>query len=588
MNNQLNRTIHILYIEDSQDDVDLLSLVLNRSEIDFEMTSVNNLESAEKLLKQEKYDLVISDFDLHTFSGEDVIKLVREVDLFLPIVIISGTVGEEKAVNLIKQGASDFFLKHNIRQIPKEVIKILDTAEAKQNSVHYQEQIAKQATILDTIFASHDDFIFLKNADRRYVKVNKAMVDHFQIGESSFINHTDEELDVKHSLDDTISSDMEVLLKGRTVLLETDYINEKNERVVLETVKSPILEHGIVTGIVGISRNITEKKTYEEELNKNQQILHRAEQITQSASFHYDPGSDLITVSRNFNRLMGTSGASYQLSLQKFSKMVYEADLPLFLQELDHAIKNKKQFEMELRYHTKNELKFGKVIIFPDLYQKSPFFYGTIVDITTSRQNFLALNTIQEQERKRISRELHDNIGQKLTAAKMFVNQMRINHDTCEVTEKLETLVHQSIREIRSVSRELSIKLVEENGLSDALIQLVNFVPDPLQIELSLEMNDQEISDHVGGNIFRIVQEALSNTMKYADASCFSISLQQCDDYLILELNDNGRGFEVNKAQSSGNGLKNIEQRAKSCNGIMKINSGKDLGTSITIKLPPN
>ncbi len=583
-----NTEIKILYVEDIQDDVDLMLVTLRKSSLSVDLETVAHLDELKAKLVSSSYDLIITDYNLRGYNGEDVIKMVRDFDEIIPIIIFTGTVGEEVAVRLIQQGASDFYLKESIKLIPKAIIKLIDHAELRRKAQTYKDKHTHQSNILEAIFYSITDFLFLKNDQKRYLKVNKSMADILDITEENFEGKNNQELNLANYFPDSDRTDDEVLNHGKVVRYEVDIVNNEGRRMVLETVKSPIKEKGVITGLVGLSRDITAKKVFNEELHKNQQILDRAEQITRSASFEYDPDTDMITASSNFKKLMNLGQGPQKFSLKRFTQLIYEADLPLFVQELDEALHTKSQFEMEIRYGKANDLRYGKILIFPDLSLEKTLFYGTVVDTTIERKSYLGMDQVQERERKVISRELHDNIGQKLTAAKMFLNHLSNNGDTHELIHKLSALIEDSITDIRGMSRELSIKLVEENGLQDALIQLVNFIPDTLRVELDLDFDDEVISRHVAGNLYRIVQEALNNTLKYAKAKNFYIHLQQYEQYLELKLSDDGKGFDLEKKLGYGNGLKNIEQRVKTCNGVIKIDTGKHLGTTITVKLPPN
>ncbi|MEQ9302706.1 MAG: response regulator, partial [Marinoscillum sp.] len=99
-NSQVTSKIKIILIEDSIDDVDLIILALKKSNLDYELTHVDQLDTLHAHLVRGEFDLVISDYNLKTFNGLDVIKTVRSIDSVIPIIIASGTVGEEQAVRL--------------------------------------------------------------------------------------------------------------------------------------------------------------------------------------------------------------------------------------------------------------------------------------------------------------------------------------------------------------------------------------------------------------------------------------------------------------------------------------------------------
>lgn len=587
-NSQITSKIKIILIEDSIDDVDLMILALKKSNLDYELTHVDQLNTLHVHLVRDEFDLVISDYNLKTFNGLDVIKSVRSIDSVIPIIIASGTVGEEQAVRLMKEGATDFFLKDNIQQIPKEIIKILKAAENRRTSLAYKEKLEAQFNIFDTLMNSIEDFIFLKDDNQRYLKVNQAMCSYFGISEKNFEAKTDSELGPGFFSSDSISTDHEVLEYGRVVRFEVDLMDANGQRKVLEIVKTPILTKGQVKGLVGVSRDITSKKLFEEELNKSQMILNQAESITSSGSFQYNPEIDLITCSQNFSSLMGLPNSTNQFSLKKLTMLVYSADRELFIESLERAIESHEEFDMEFRYVTmSNQVCYCRMKLSPDPSTDMSLFYGMIVDITSDRLNDLALQKAQENERKKIAMELHDNIGQKLSAAKMYLDQIRKQESGQKVFQNIYELVHESICDTRNISRELSIKLIEENGLKEAINQLLNRLPQNINIDAEINIENTTIDGFVGGNIFRIIQEATNNTLKYADARNISLQLYQNSEFLELILTDDGVGFDLERQIRHGNGLKNIQQRVKTCNGLLRIESNPGQGTSILTKIPP-
>ncbi|MEQ9304140.1 MAG: PAS domain-containing sensor histidine kinase, partial [Marinoscillum sp.] len=355
-----------------------------------------------------------------------------------------------------------------------------------------------------------------------------------------------------------------------------------------EIVKTPILTKGQVKGLVGVSRDITSKKLFDEELSKSQMILNQAESITYSGSFQYNAEIDLITCSENFSSLMELPNSTNQFSLKKLTMLVYSADRELFIESLERAIESHEEFDMEFRYvTTSSTMRYARMKLSPDWSTDIPLFYGMIVDITSDRLNDLALQKAEENERKKIAMELHDNIGQKLSAAKMYLDQVRKQESGQKVFQIIYELVHESVSDTRNISRELSTQLIEENGLKEAINQLLNRLPPEINIDAEINIENTTIDGFVGGNIFRIIQEAINNTLKYADASSMTLQLYQNSEFLELILKDDGVGFDLQKQIRHGNGLKNIQQRVKTCNGLLKMESNPGLGTTILIKIPP-
>jgi signal transduction histidine kinase len=189
----------------------------------------------------------------------------------------------------------------------------------------------------------------------------------------------------------------------------------------------------------------------------------------------------------------------------------------------------------------------------------------------------------QEEERKRISKDLHDSLGQSLLLIK--------NKITATDNQKTIELVDNTIEEMRTISSTLHPFQLEAIGISNALNNLIN------QLEKSYEHtfiygNIEELNNILHKDkevhLFRIVQECLSNAIKHAKAASVKVSLNNKNKCIILTIKDNGIGFDVTKKDNSfkGLGLKTIKERVKLLNGTLKINSTSNEGTTITIQFP--
>jgi two-component system sensor histidine kinase UhpB len=193
----------------------------------------------------------------------------------------------------------------------------------------------------------------------------------------------------------------------------------------------------------------------------------------------------------------------------------------------------------------------------------------------------------QEEERLRIARELHDEIGQTLTAV-----ALRAGHRAEQAGERhpeyaeLAEIVQQSLADVRRISLELRPGPLEELGLLNALISLCARVgaQSGIRVHRELEGPVPELSPQVELAIYRIGQEALTNAMRHSGASDITVSLRCADDQLVLSVTDNGRGLP--KDAIAGGGLIGMRERALLIGAELKIGSAASSGTSATLRLP--
>lgn len=203
------------------------------------------------------------------------------------------------------------------------------------------------------------------------------------------------------------------------------------------------------------------------------------------------------------------------------------------------------------------------------------------------REKASALMEGQENERKRIVRDLHDGVGQLLTGIRLRVQMM-------EHEEKLRTeimsLINDTIVEVKRVSYNLMPNALVDFGLEAALRGLCDHVKK--YASMTIDFNYvKEFDHHLGFDtsiaVFRIVQEGFNNVMKHSGATHASLDVLDREHQLYLLLKDNGRGFEQGTVNSNASfGLRNMKERAKLLNGNLEIHSTSAQGTTIELTIP--
>ncbi len=190
----------------------------------------------------------------------------------------------------------------------------------------------------------------------------------------------------------------------------------------------------------------------------------------------------------------------------------------------------------------------------------------------------------EESERNRISRELHDGLGQILTAIKFQAQSLPPSEKRAELLDLLDD----AIDEVRLLSYNLMPRVLMDFGLNAALQKLVwqtaKRTDAMIRFESTLH-NETRFDERLEIGIFRIAQEAMNNALKHADASEIHLSLAERDHQLCLTVCDNGKGFNLN-ALAHQNGLRNMQERAKLLGGTCIIKTNPHEGTRIELTLP--
>ncbi len=202
------------------------------------------------------------------------------------------------------------------------------------------------------------------------------------------------------------------------------------------------------------------------------------------------------------------------------------------------------------------------------------------------------LDEIRENERASISREIHDQIGQSLTALKLDLNQMyKYINSNPEAETKLERmvgLISETIKDVQRISSDLRPGILDDLGLAAAIEWFTDEFEKRTGIKCRLKLDDSIVGDPKKNLIFfRVLQEALTNVIRHANASAVSIGLNQTKKGMTLAIRDNGIGIAIEKIESTKSlGLIGMRERVRQFGGKIDISSKEGHGTKLTISVP--
>lgn len=188
----------------------------------------------------------------------------------------------------------------------------------------------------------------------------------------------------------------------------------------------------------------------------------------------------------------------------------------------------------------------------------------------------------QEEERKRISKDLHDGLGQSLLLIK---NKVALSSD-----DNTKNMFNDAIEEVRTISRALHPFQLEKFGITKAIQNIINEFDENSDIFISSEMDDISniLNPEKEVNLYRIVQESISNIIKHSEAEAARVEIRKKPKYIHVSIKDNGKGFDFSEKHNDFNslGLKTLKERTKFLKGTMKIDSEKSKGTTLEFIIP--
>lgn len=287
----------------------------------------------------------------------------------------------------------------------------------------------------------------------------------------------------------------------------------------------------------------------------------------------------------------------------QFTNFIHPEDIAPTQQTYEQATKGRHNRIIENRYRSKDGLYYwiswSSIVV-----DESGFFYAAGQNITeqkrlqealarqqqeSQRKLTKAIIQTQEKERAQISRELHDNVNQVLTTVKLLMELCRdgqVNRE--ETLNRAIKLQQEIICEIRSLSKRLSAPSLGKIRLQDSVEELVNSIAETNRLNITLDtsgIEGLEVEEEVHLAVYRILQEHFTNIIKHAAASHVNAVLDFAENELILEVKDDGVGFDP-ASRSGGMGITNMKTRAESVNGTFSIKSAPGTGCLLTVHLP--
>ncbi len=215
------------------------------------------------------------------------------------------------------------------------------------------------------------------------------------------------------------------------------------------------------------------------------------------------------------------------------------------------------------------------------------------LEIEEKRKTMHAIIHAEENERQRISSILHDSVAQKMVVTKLNLEAFEddfigMSENQQKTYENIYSLVNESFGEVRNLSHTMMPKEFYESGLKDAIKSFIDKIDRrKLNIDLQMEGHFERVDTNLGFMIYRIIQECVQNTIKHAKATTLSIDLKAIHQKIIVEIKDNGVGFDTEKISNSDSiGIKTMLSRIDYLKGEITIESKPANGTHIKFQIP--
>jgi PAS domain S-box-containing protein len=493
-----------------------------------------------------------------------------------------------------------------------ELIQELSQLRQKITELEASEHIRNQAEkelrnsheYLQKLNDSLEEVIFtVKMPERIIAYVNLAVKNVFGYEAEECIGKTTGFLYPTEKAYKSFGDKLKRTIEGRRDSLNTEHLLRRKNGATFpaEITTTFFKENGKVTQVISILRDITKRKVTEEELRMSEARLAEAQRIAHLGNWEWDILQDKLLWSDEIYRIFSLTPQQFGATYKAFLSYVYPKDRKVVEQSVSKALYENKPYNIDHRIvrldgtvrvvHEKAEVSFNKA-------GKPMRMIGTVHDITDLKRVETELRAlsqslvqIQEEERRVIAHELHDQIGQSLTILSLLLGKaarMPVE-DVASNLGEAQALINELMEQVRNLSLNLRPGMLDDLGLLPTLLWHFDNFTAKTQVKVNLRHSglQKHFPQEIRTAAYRIVQEALTNAVRHAKVNEVFVATWVDQDALWIRIEDKGVGFDQS-ALSPGvsSGLYGMYERARSLDGELTIDSKLGIGTVITARLP--
>jgi PAS domain S-box-containing protein len=547
---------------------------------------------------------------------------VVEVDAYDAALRATLATGEPHEIEAPVLNSAKAVRTYNVRFSPErnpqgDIVGALMVARDITERKQMEASIDKERATLRAFFRALPDLAWMKDAEGRYLACNPPFERFFGAAETEIVGKTDFDfVDAELARFFREKDKAAEAAGGPTINEEWITYSDDGRRVLLETVKAPVTDaQGNVIGVIGMGHDITERRRYEETLIERARLREQIASVAEAIpGFLYTTRIDANGVSTfpfasaGIEELFALRPDEIRDNPASLRSRYHPDDLPALFAAIRKSCDTLEPFRFEIRVrHPKHGLRWVDIRSTPRrLPDGTVEAHGLMTDITERkaaeselRRTYEMLQdltahreTAREEERKRVAREIHDELGQHLTALRMGISTLRFQfgRDTPLLGERVQELVALSDKTIQVV-RDVAAALrpaVLDSGLGPALAWLTAQFQERSGIACKLDVPDDwpRIDEERAMALFRIVQESLTNIARHAKTPWASVELLLDDGEGVIRIRDGGQGFVPPAAGGKTFGLMGMRERALMLGGTLDIDSRPGEGTTVTARIP--
>jgi two-component system sensor histidine kinase UhpB len=308
--------LRVLFVEDMEEDAVLMVRELKRGGFDPAWQRVDDEQALNDALRDTRWDIVISDYSMPSFSGVEALKIVKQHNDQTPFIIVSGVIGEQTAVEVMKAGAQDYFLKSAIARLPHAVDRELRDAQARRKQRASAQALREMQARFNAFMNAAPMPTWIKDAQLRYSYVNPAQSAFFGMTPGDMDGLTDVDLMSSGAAEASQENDRKVLEEKRELHTQETVFDHNHNARILDVVRFPLSGEGKGEMVAGLAVDVTEREQSRRELElaiQRQQLLssrvievQERERQHLARGLHDDVGQSLTALKINLETIKKT------------------------------------------------------------------------------------------------------------------------------------------------------------------------------------------------------------------------------------------------------------------------------------------
>ncbi len=606
----------ILIVDDTEENLLFLEAFISKLEVNL-VKAYNGPEALEKT-KGMELALAILDVWMPIMTGYELAKLLNveaERDKVPVIFLTANSFDEMELLKGYNSGAVDYIFKPVDRHILLSKINVfIDLYNQKQTIIYdarlLKDSANKLAIANDALQRSEEkyrsyiesapDGVFITDENGKFLEVNEAAIRITGYSKDELLCMSMSDMLIDRSVDDIIAF-FKQMIKTGSIKVGSLLKHKTGSKRWIEIDAVKLTD----TRFLGFVKDITESKLAEQALRESEERFRSFFELTADLMVIADIDGYFRDINSSWSKMLGYS--SKELLSKPYLEFIHPDDLESTIRIINEKLKlGVTVLSFENRYLRKDGgIEWLEWTSQPQVNKNQTYSIArniterkkTEAELKSSLEQLHQLSQhvekVRENERVAISRELHDDLGQALTAVKIdlgLIRQRVSDPDALVRINKVSALVSDTIKTVQRLTAQLRPQILEDLGLEAAIEWHTKEFTERFGVKISLDLNlDSElyISPDASLTVFRIMQESLTNIARHSRATNVDIRLSKTSDEIHFSITDNGVGItekEINSKQSFG--LIGMKERAASLGGTLEISNLEENGTEIRMVFP--